>query len=160
MCPGVAGIDDTLVHCIKNLERRDDCTIGKHFDLDPPTRHLVDAVGITLQQFEIDAGRRYRGLHPNLLLRQGSACVSGENERNERCQCLFQHHEIASLTKEGSLLLLSKTRKRAGAGLMPRELNSGVKSTTFGFMLHGSERRHSVSSANLLVDNRSNLAIF
>jgi hypothetical protein len=59
--------------------------VGQHLDLQPPARHLVDPLGVALEELEVDAGRRHRGLHPDLLLRQGRRRLPGQGgtERDE-----------------------------------------------------------------------------
>ena len=95
MCPGIARFDNTLVHGVEDFEGRHNCAVGKDLDLHAPVRHLVDAVSVTLQQLEIDAGRWHSGLHPDFLLRQRSACIADKKQRNERSQRFSEHHCVA-----------------------------------------------------------------
>ncbi len=61
--PCIPAFDDALVDRIEDLESRHDGAVGQHFHLDAAGGHLVDAVGHSLEQLEIDAGRRHGGLH-------------------------------------------------------------------------------------------------
>ena len=42
----MAGVEDTRMHRVLQLECWHDGTGGKHVELEPPARHLVDLLGI------------------------------------------------------------------------------------------------------------------
>ena len=92
--PGIAAFHDALVDRIEDLEGRDDGAVGQHLDLDAPVRHLVDAVGVALEQLEVDAGRRHRRLHPGLLLGHGRRRISQQRKPQQRCDHSSRLHLV------------------------------------------------------------------
>jgi len=90
VCPtnnvsSIARFDNTLVHGVEDFE-------GRHIAPSEGPRSSrarstsVDAVSVTLQQLEIDAGRRHSGLPSGLSAAPRSACIADKKQRNERSQ--------------------------------------------------------------------------
>ncbi len=66
--PGLAAVDDALIHGIKNFKRLDHSAFGQEFDLDLPAGQLFNAFGHAIHNLVVQARRALRGLDLQFVL--------------------------------------------------------------------------------------------